>query len=211
MAVTISPSWGRVAPQPPTSPVGTGGNAQVSVAFVPPVYDGGGAETSYLATSTPGSFTQSGAASPQVVTGLTNGTAYTFTVTATNAYGTSALSAASGSVTPTGGGTTLTIQIAAVADNSEMISILDTDANSKNPTNVSAVDNGLVDGTGPTVLMPGEHAATNSCNSIGLMFHNVTVPQGTTITSATLTLYAGNPYNSNTGNATHFITVRVSC
>jgi len=38
-----------------------------------------------------------------VITGLTNGTAYRFTVTATNAIDTSALSAASNSVTPVGG------------------------------------------------------------------------------------------------------------
>jgi uncharacterized protein YhjY with autotransporter beta-barrel domain len=53
-------------------------------------------------TSSPGGFTGSGAGSPILVTGLTNGTAYTFTVNATNSAGTGAASAASNSVTPRG-------------------------------------------------------------------------------------------------------------
>jgi len=59
----------------------------------------GGAVTTFTATSTPGTITGTGT-SPITVTGLTDSTAYTFTVTATNSTG-SQTSAASASVTPT--------------------------------------------------------------------------------------------------------------
>ncbi len=60
---------------------------------------GGTAITGNTSTSSPGGITGTGA-SPITMSGLTTGTAYTFTVTATNANGTSAASAASNSVTP---------------------------------------------------------------------------------------------------------------
>jgi hypothetical protein len=88
-------------PGAPTSPVATAGNAQASVAFTAPASNGGSAITGYTVTSSPGSFTATGASSPLVVTGLTNGTAYTFTVVATNAAGSSSASVASAAVTPT--------------------------------------------------------------------------------------------------------------
>jgi hypothetical protein len=88
------------APNPPTIGTATAGNAQASVTFTAPGWNGGSSITSYTVTSSPGSITASGASSPIIVPGLTNGTAYTFTVTATNGTGTSSASSASNSVTP---------------------------------------------------------------------------------------------------------------
>jgi len=87
-------------PGAPTIGTATAGNAQATVSFTAPASTGGVAITSYTVTSSPGGFTASGSASPLTVTGLTNGTAYTFTVTATNSVGTGPASAASNSVTP---------------------------------------------------------------------------------------------------------------
>ncbi|BFI95153.1 MAG: hypothetical protein RSP_06630 [Rhodanobacter sp.] len=88
------------APGAPTIGSATGGNGQASITFTAPSSNGGSAITGYTATSSPGGFTGTCANSPCTVTGLANGTAYTFTVTATNAVGTSTPSAASNSVTP---------------------------------------------------------------------------------------------------------------
>ena len=86
-------------PGAPTIGTATGGNAQASVTFTAPASTGGSAITSYTVTSSPGGITASGASSPIVVTGLTNGTSYTFTVHATT-FTTGPASAASNSVTP---------------------------------------------------------------------------------------------------------------
>jgi hypothetical protein len=75
-------------------------NQKAVVSFTPPVNDGGDAITGYVVTSTPGGLTGTGAASPITVNGLTNGTAYTFTVHAINGIGNSVESDASNSVTP---------------------------------------------------------------------------------------------------------------
>lgn len=87
-------------PGAPTSPVATPGNTLASVAFVAPSNAGYPAITSYRVISSPGGIIGTGATSPVTVSGLTNGTAYTFTVTAQNAAGYGPESVASNSVTP---------------------------------------------------------------------------------------------------------------
>ena len=93
-------------PQQPTitsaTNVGTGrafNNGAVDVAFTLP--ENSPAATGFTVTSSPGSFTATGATSPLRVTGLLSDTGYTFTVVATNASGNSIASAASSSVTVT--------------------------------------------------------------------------------------------------------------
>jgi uncharacterized protein (TIGR02145 family) len=91
-------SFGK--PGAPTSPVATASDLQASVAFTAPVSNGGTDITGYTVTSSPGGLTATGASSPLIVTGLTSGTSYTFTVVATNAVGNSVASAASNAVVP---------------------------------------------------------------------------------------------------------------
>lgn len=98
----IGSASGGSKPTAPTIGAATddGTGTGVSVAFTPSTYIGKGTIT-YTATSSPGSLTASGAGSPLVVSGLTTGTAYTFTINGTTNYGvTSDSSAASNSVTP---------------------------------------------------------------------------------------------------------------
>lgn len=92
-------SCSTATPGAPSSVVATAGNAQASVSFTAPS-QGGSAISSYAVVSSPGSITATGASSPITVSGLTNGTAYTFTVSATNQSGTGATSSPSSSITP---------------------------------------------------------------------------------------------------------------
>lgn len=87
-------------PDTPGTPTVVVGNTQATVTIV--AAGSGGAPSSYTVTASPGgsTCTVTVPATSCIVAGLTNGTAYTFSATATNATGSSSASASSASVTP---------------------------------------------------------------------------------------------------------------
>ena len=86
-------------PNPPTDVAAHAGSSQALVSFIPPTNTGGLAVIDYTVTASPGGVTATGMGSPLVITGLSNGTSYTFTVTARNLIGSSVPSSASPAVT----------------------------------------------------------------------------------------------------------------
>ncbi|MGA3113030.1 MAG: choice-of-anchor tandem repeat GloVer-containing protein [Syntrophobacteraceae bacterium] len=85
-------------PGAPTGVTAAAGIARAAVSFTAPA--GGPPVNSYTVTSNPGGITVTGEGSPIIVQGLNNGTAYTFTATASNTIGTGPPSGPSNSVTP---------------------------------------------------------------------------------------------------------------
>ena len=97
-AITVVPKVR--SPGAPGKVKAIAGDRAATVSFVAPGSDGGSDINSYTVTSSPSGATASGFTSPITVGGLTNGTPYTFTVTATNTHGTGPASQPSNPVTP---------------------------------------------------------------------------------------------------------------
>jgi hypothetical protein len=100
---TKSPPPSPPAPTAPGAPTGvtaTPGNKTATVTFVPPTSTGGSAITGYTVIASTGGKKGSGKGKSIVVKGLSNGTGYTFTVTAKNKIGTGPASGASNLVIP---------------------------------------------------------------------------------------------------------------
>lgn len=87
-------------PGSPTSVTATGGNARAVIDWSAPSDNGGSAITGYTVTSSPSGASCVETGTAAVCTGLTNGTAYRFSVKATNIAGDSVASSFSSAVTP---------------------------------------------------------------------------------------------------------------
>jgi len=138
------------SPDPPTSISAQAGNGQATVTFNPPTNTGGLPIQTYTVTSSPGNITNSDISNSIIVSGLTNGTAYTFTVTATNSYGPSLSSSPSSSVTPTTSGTYNLLANLSTGNPSYM-----TSGHSWTITNISSVATGAPTTTNNVVSTSG--------------------------------------------------------
>jgi hypothetical protein len=102
----LNERFGRSAPAAPDQVAAFAVNGSAYVGWNPTIVDNGAPVTGYTVTASPGGqqATLSAADLAKIgyvaVPGLTDGTGYTFTVTAHNAYGTSAPSLPSATVTP---------------------------------------------------------------------------------------------------------------
>lgn len=82
-----------VAPSPPQSISAIAGNGTIAISFIPPISDGGASISNYTVRCNAGAVIASNISSPILLSGLTNGAAYSCTVTASNSAGDSLPSA----------------------------------------------------------------------------------------------------------------------
>ncbi len=100
---SASTAAGRARVTPPGSPTkvsAVAGNASATLSWSAPASDGGSVITGYVIEPSKGRSLSVGNVSSAAVSGLTNGTTYTFAVAATNSAGTGPASRPSNAVTP---------------------------------------------------------------------------------------------------------------
>ena len=153
------------APTSVSASVTTAGAATVS--FTTPLNNGGVALTGFIVTSSPGGFTCNAAASATscVVSGLTNGTAYTFTVIATNEIGNSVASSATTPVTPQSAASAPTVITATPGDGQASVAFSGAAANGSTITNYTVQ---AYDSNGNAVLGATCASSTSPCTVNGL-------------------------------------------
>ena len=162
-----------LVPTIPTDVIATSGVGQVTVSWNAPVDDGGSSVTLYTVTSDPGQVAVTASGLNAVVTGLTLGTNYTFTVTATNAIGTSGPSMPSNVVSPLNNTppTANGVNVSGPKDTAVLITLSGSDANGQSLTFsiASQPANGylgsitVVDGSSATVI----YAPSFGFNGVG--------------------------------------------
>ena len=100
----VSSSAGR-KPGTPTIGSASAGDGQATVTFTAPTYLGKpNSSLTYTVVSSPSSIQNTGSGSPITVTGLSNGTSYSFTVKLSNTVLDSEFSSASNNVSPAAAG-----------------------------------------------------------------------------------------------------------
>ena len=201
----------RTTPGSPTIGAATPSSTQVSVAFTAPGSNGGSTVTGYTMSCLPGSgsaITNTGSVSPIIVTGLTNGTAYDCSVTATNVAGTSSASSsvsvtprttpgAPTSVTTTAGNTQITVGFTApvstggssITGYTATCTPASGTAHSATGSSSPLVVTSLTNGTSYTCTAKATNAAGDSSSASGSARTPFTVPGSPTI--GTTTPYAG--------------------
>jgi hypothetical protein len=203
---TVAPA---TVPGTPSGATAVAAQAQVTVSWLAPATSGGSPITSYTVTSSPGGFTCTTAALTCVVTGLTNGTSYTFTVTATNTVGTGPASAPSAPVTPAATAPGAPTGITGVAGNTQVtVSWLAPASNGGSPITIYTVTSspggftcttatltcvvtGLTNGTSYTFIV----TATNTVGTSPASAPSTTVLLAATIPGAPMSV-TGAPGNS---------------
>lgn len=167
----------------------------------------GASATSFTVTSSPASYSATGASSPLTVTGLQSDTSYTFIVRATNAVGDSSNSAASNSIiattvpqaptigTATASGTTASVPFTAGANGGAAVSTFTATSYPGSFTGTSATSpitvSGLIGGTAYTFTVTGTNANGTSTASSASNSLSIFEPIGAYDSIATTTVGSG--------------------